>query len=162
MSETIRPTVRKIISAVSEEFGVDVTTILSFEKSKPAWRARAAVALVANEIGYGPVWIARAMQRDQSTIASNILSARVTLRHSKDFEDKVSAVRAALSGEQKRKPQVTDDDHLRKLAACRAEILRLRHLYGHDRGWSADGLSRHFGIPKHVIAPVIGVNMVER
>lgn len=54
---------------------------------------------------------------------------------------------------------MTSDEqaHLEKLEKHKAEIMRLRHLYGKDRGWSAEGLARYFGIPKKIIEPVIGV-----
>ena len=162
MTEFYRPTIRQVIVAVAEEFNVGEALILSSHQSKLVWRAKSAAAMISVEQGHTVMSIARALGRDHSTIHSNVMTGRVTLRRDTWFRAQVCAVRAKLHASRLQKPLSDEEVYRQKLERHRAEILKLRHLYGTDRGWSDRSLARHFGIPVHIIAPVIGVYRVER
>ena len=167
MSEPIsRPSIKRIIEAVADEFDVTEAFLMSFERK--ASPAKFAVALLAREHCYTMSAIGQVLGRDHSTICSAALSAKAMMMKDKGYAFMIEEVRKALAeGRPRRKPvppppPTAEEIYLQKLEQHKAEILRLRNLNGPDRGWSDKSLSRRFGIPVEFIAPVIGVYRAER
>lgn len=156
-----RPSFALIVGAVVQEFRVSQKAIYSFERGNTS-RAKAAIVLLAHEYGYTLQATAKAMCRDHTTVHYNLKSARALLHHDTLFKFQLRNCRRLIKDNRVPKPKADPAAYQDKLEACKAEILRLRNLHGNERGWSKKGLARHFGIPESVIAPVIGVDLVER
>lgn len=162
MSEYFRPTLKDIVAAVAREFDLPVSSLPAFERGHAANQAKIAVAMIAREYSHPCGSIADALQRRPNTIVEMATEARELVHRCTRFKSRMIAVRAQLHAARKRKPVSAEIEHIRKLEKHKAEIMRLRHLHGIDKGWSDASLSRHFGIPVHILAPVLGVYRAER
>lgn len=153
----LRPSFISIVGYVADEFGVTVKAIYSFERAKPSDQAKLAVALLAAENHYGVSSIARAMSRENAMIYSMIQSAQCLVRTDAVFKGKVKACRQMIIDNRVPKPKTPPAAELEKLETNKEEILKLR-----QKEWSLNGICRRFELSPNVVAPVIGVFLVER
>ncbi len=162
MSDVFRPATKVILAAVAAEFGVQADQLAAHTPDRKAKRARYAATLLLAEQGYHVTRIAEVMQRSQAGISNWLVTARAILREDSLFEVQVSTVRAELLKCRQRKPVFVSSDAERKLQQYMPQLMKLRNLYGPERGWSTAGLSRHFGIPKPLLDQLFGVQTAER
>lgn len=161
MTHDIRPSLQQILDAVLEVFNLTEREIRSYYRSKDLSQARAAVAVVSNlHFRYGVKTIGTFMRRDHSTVLYQVESGIDLLSTDEAFRMKVDRVKALLK-ETGRKPRVKPDAKVETTSALSpavvSEIKRLRSM-----GWSHAGICKRFDLRADVVAPIIGVSLVER
>lgn len=157
MTTYVRPTINEIVTAVAEEFQVAEKDIRSFYRARHVVRAKVSVSFLAFcEYQYGVTRIGRALSRDHTTIISNVESAKELIMKDRAYGVQLEAVKEALKDlTRKPKPAAMETD---SPAVSYADEIRKRR----REGWSLQGICKRYNLAPEHVAPIIGVQLMER
>jgi chromosomal replication initiation ATPase DnaA len=88
--------IHAVVQAVSETFGISTAAISGKVRTDEIVDARRAIALMLNNLGYRPQRIARAINRDRSTIYNLIDTAKELMDSNLKFRCKYADAASAV------------------------------------------------------------------
>ena len=150
-----QPSIHKIAEKAAAEFKVTVEQITApWVRLPEVKKAKAAVAYIAfKEFGYSYERIGKSLERDETTILCNAETARDLLREDAGFRRSVDGLVKALRPAPAAKPAAASPTPIASIYGPQIKKLR-------DKNWSLDSICRHLNLPKHEVAPLIGVTLV--